>query len=74
MGKSLFVDEQERNTHQAAIHRLGTLLGIPEEKIREIYEFELERMAEDAKIRDFLAVLVSHRVKIIVQERGMAGR
>jgi hypothetical protein len=74
MGKSLFVNDQERNTHQAEIHRLGTILGIPEEKIREIYEFELERMSEDAKIRDFLAVLVSHRVKSILRGLGITRR
>jgi hypothetical protein len=74
MGKSLFVNDQERNTHQAEIHRLGTILGIPEEKIREIYEFELERMSEDSKIRDFLAVLVSHRVKSILRGLGITRR
>jgi predicted transcriptional regulator len=70
MGKSLFVSERERSTHQDEIHRLGNLLGIPEEKVREIYESELSLLAEDAKIRDYLAILVSHRVKIVMEERG----
>lgn len=56
-------DEQEKKQHIHAIQILARDIGAPVEKISGIYEIELERLKHDAKIRTYLTVLVTRKVK-----------
>jgi hypothetical protein len=49
--------------HQDAIRRLADSLGTPLETVQSLYERELERITPEARIKDYLAVLISRRVK-----------
>lgn len=43
-------------------------LGVPVDEVREFYEFELEELKQSAKVKDFLAVIVSRKVKEIIKK------
>jgi hypothetical protein len=56
-------DQKERARHQAAIHYLARELGFPEPEVGRVYERELVRLNSQARVKDFLTVLVGRRVK-----------
>lgn len=64
---SLYKNESEMRQHQSAISNLAQDLHASEVGIRPLYEIILARFNRTARIRDFLSVLVSRRVK----ERAM---
>ncbi len=53
----------ERERHQDAIRHLAESLGKPLAVVQEVYERELELLAPEVKVKDYLTVLVSRRVK-----------
>ena len=59
----LYDDEAERQIHQHAMEILCREIILPEEEIRELYERELERLKETARVKDFLVVLVCRAVR-----------
>lgn len=56
----------ERISHESAIRVLSVRLGLSVERIRPVYEAELERVRPGAKIRDYIPLLVSHCVRRLV--------
>ncbi|SEM25424.1 Protein of unknown function [Syntrophus gentianae] len=56
-------EETERKKHQQSIEDLCRLLEMPMEKISAAYAQELEMMRHTAKIKEFLPILVSRKVK-----------
>jgi hypothetical protein len=61
----LYEDESERTQHIRAMKMLAKDLDSPEEQVSQIYEFELEKLKADARVKEFLIVLVSRRVREI---------
>lgn len=70
-GVCLYENDSDRDEHCRAMHRLAEELCMPEEKIRGIYEEVLGRIRDGAKIKDYLVVLVCHKVKDLTRrQRG----
>lgn len=59
----LYQNEAEKRQHLSAIHILSIELGVSEDYIKQIYENELKKLKENARITDFLSVLVMKRIK-----------
>lgn len=62
----LYENEKEERWHSNAIEMLAKDLGISVEKIHSLYAIVLEEFIRDSKIKDYLPILVSRRVKDIV--------
>ena len=56
-------DSREHAKHLAMIHHLAGELGFPEPEVGRVYEQEFHRLSAQARVKDFLFVLVSRRVK-----------
>ena len=59
----LYRTEAEKRQHSSAIDMLARDLGIAKDSIRPFYENELGALQEHARIRTFLSILVSRRIK-----------
>ena len=59
-------DEKEKRKHVNAIHSISLETGIPEKNITSLYEEILERYSSEARIKDYLSILVSREVKDIL--------
>lgn len=55
--------EEERKRHVGAIHALADQYHLNESKIREIYESELEKLMDSARVKTYLSVLTVRQVK-----------
>ena len=49
--------------HREAIHRLAQESGAPEAEVGRMYEEELGKMPRDARVGDYLPLLVTRQVK-----------
>ncbi len=67
----LYRTEAEKRQHSSAIDILTRDLGIDEDSIRPFYENELRALQEQARIRTFLSILVSRRIKEKI-DKGLA--
>lgn len=56
-------DEKEKRQHVNAIHRISIETGIPDENVTILYEEILARYRSNARIKDYLSILVSREVK-----------
>lgn len=56
-------DSREHAKHLAMIHYLADELGCPEPEVGRVYEAEFSRLSAQAKVKDFLFVLVGRRVR-----------
>ena len=65
--KPLYDNESEKTLHYHAIAILQREFGVPEDEVLRLYERELEKLKEHAKIKDYLVVLVYHSVKEILR-------
>jgi hypothetical protein len=64
---SLYEDENEKNQHFYAIHMLARDAGSSEEKIRALYESVLLEFKNEAIVKTYLTILVSKKVKQILE-------
>lgn len=53
--------------HLHAIHALADETRLPVERVGSVYAVELERLLAGARIKDYLPVLVSRRVRRILR-------
>jgi len=60
---SHYADGNDRNIHLAEIQAIAEKAGRPVSEVAEYYEEVLERMAATATVTNFLAVLVSKKVR-----------
>ncbi len=67
----LYRTEAEKRQHSSAIDILARDLGIDENSIRPFYENELRALEKQARIRTFLSILVSRRIKEKI-DKGLA--
>jgi len=63
----LYENDSERKHHFSAIHRIAENSGSSLEKVKEIYEQNLQRFKEKARVKDFLSILVSREVEAILR-------
>jgi hypothetical protein len=66
----LYEDEKEERQHVAAIQILIKDEGSSEEEIRRLYEGVLEELKKEARVKNFLTILVSRKVKDLLHARG----
>lgn len=60
-------NDAEERQHAKAIQMLARDLGMPEKKIRELYEEFLCSIKGGARIKDYLTVLASRNVKDVIR-------
>lgn len=65
----LYEDESEQRQHLSAIQMLVKDVGSSEEEIRNLYEGVLQEFKDEAKIKTFLFILVSKKVRQLLQTR-----
>jgi hypothetical protein len=65
---SLYDDEIEKRQHLNAIQSLARDLEIPMGVVSELYESELVNLKQVVRIKDFLTVIVSRRVKETIKK------
>jgi hypothetical protein len=66
---ALYEDEAEQKQHFSAIQRLVRDVRSPEEEIRPLYEDVLKEFKSEARIKTFLSILVSKKVKELLDAR-----
>jgi len=67
---ALYEDETEQKQHFSAIERLVKDMPSSEEEIRHLYEGVLKEFKSEAKIKTFLSILVSRKVKELLNAGG----
>jgi len=63
----VYENDTDRKQHSRAIQMLAKDLHIPEEEIKILYEKTLASIKERARIKDYLAILVSRNVKGMIK-------
>jgi hypothetical protein len=66
----LYEDENEKRQHVAAIQIIIRDERSSEEEIRLLYEGVLQELKREAKVKNFLTVIVSRKVKDLLHARG----
>lgn len=66
----LLEDEMGKKRHARALEILARDTGVPVDKVGRLYELELEKLKKGARIKDFLTLLVSRRVKDLLKNKG----
>jgi Protein of unknown function (DUF3562) len=69
MREDLYDDVVERTKHQDTIDHLAKESGLPVGEIGRIYEAELLRLKADARVKDYLPVLLIRKVKDTLKRR-----
>jgi hypothetical protein len=64
---SLDENEEQREQHLRAIQTLIKEGGRPEEEITRLYAFVFQEYEKDAKVKTFLPILISKRVKEMIE-------
>jgi Protein of unknown function (DUF3562) len=59
--------DEERKLHLSAIHSLADQYHLDETLIRDIYENQLEKLMDSARVKTYLSVLASRYVKSSLQ-------
>jgi len=65
--KSQLEDKSELGKHRQSMEDLSRLLELPWKKISVIYLQELEIMKHTARIKDFLPIFVTRRVRNVLR-------
>jgi hypothetical protein len=66
---TLYEDEAEQRQHFGAIQRLVRDVRSPEEEIRPVYEDVLKEFKSEARIKTYLPILVSKKVKELLDAK-----
>lgn len=62
---NLYETEKERQVHLRAVQAVAKDVGRAVSDVMTVYESELDQLKQSARVKDFLPVLVSQRVKTI---------
>ncbi len=68
-GNGLYEDDPERQQHAHAIQILAEGVKIPAEEIFQLYEGVLREYEREAKIKIFLPILVTKRVRELLDDK-----
>jgi hypothetical protein len=63
-------DNEEREQHLRTARHLAREIAVPEARVIEAYERELERLAGVARVKQFLVVLALKHVRTELAPRG----
>ena len=69
----LYDDEIEKRQHLNAIQMLSKDLEIPMDMVSQLYEVALGELRQNAKVKDFLIVFVSRRVREMIKKMAVRG-
>jgi hypothetical protein len=69
MDPALYDDDRDRLRHEASIDRLARDEGLPRNEVQALYERELAHLKASARVKDFLAILISRRVRNAIVQR-----
>lgn len=64
---ALYDDERERRHHLHAVQIVARDTGRSVEEVIPVYETELQSLKPRARVKDYLSVLVSQRVKTLLR-------
>lgn len=69
---TVIADNKESQRHLGFIHLIAQGSGVPDEEVEQIYNAELEKLKEGARLSTFLPVLAGSRTKEILlgMQRG----
>ncbi|MBI3802983.1 MAG: DUF3562 domain-containing protein [Nitrospirae bacterium] len=67
-----YEDDKEQARHFSAKQRLARELRIPLEEIGALYERILKELRKQARIKEFLSILVSRRVRDLLRPKKAA--
>jgi oligoendopeptidase F len=70
MPAEINLEEAERKQRDKSVKMLAEHFGMAEDQIRIIYEEELDRLRQNARVREFLSVLITRKVRDVL----IAGR
>ena len=70
-GNSLYEDDAEKQQHAQAIQILAEGVRISQQEMYQIYEAVLGEYKREAKVKLFLPILVTKRVRQILDEKNM---
>ena len=68
-GKGLYEDDPEKQQHAHAIQILAEGVSTSEEEIFQLYEGVLREYKREAKVKIFLPILVTKRVRELLDEK-----
>ena len=60
---------REREHHLRVARQLAREIAVPEARVIEVYERELERLTGFAQVKQFLAIIVAKHVRIELEGR-----
>jgi hypothetical protein len=58
----IYQNEKERMQHLGAIHEIARMSGRPEDEVVRVYELELSRLMQVARLKDYLPLLARRAV------------
>jgi hypothetical protein len=70
---SICEDEGENKKHLDALEILAKDLGISADAMLSVYRCEFDRLTPQAKIRDYLSILIARKVRGIVKNDYLHG-
>lgn len=70
----LYGSESEKMIHMQSIKILSIRLGLPVDEVEGLYESVLAGLKKEAKIKDYLAVLVSKNVASLLNKQHSSGQ
>ena len=65
----LYEDDQEKQHHIHAVHVLAENVNISEMDLLELYENVLREYKRDVKIKNYLSILVTKKVRELLEAR-----
>ncbi|MBI2779835.1 MAG: DUF3562 domain-containing protein [Gammaproteobacteria bacterium] len=68
------IDKKESQRHLGFIHRIAEASGVPDEEVEKIYNAELEKLKDGARVRNFLPVLAGRKTREILRQLNYANR
>lgn len=68
---TLYDTDEEEKLHLSAVHFLASRYHLEESTIREIYEKELEKIKDGARIKTYLSVLTVHQVNDFLHQTNL---
>ncbi|MCL4477018.1 MAG: DUF3562 domain-containing protein [Nitrospirae bacterium] len=71
---ALYEDDSERLRHLKAIQTVAGRIGASIEEVGRLYEAVLRDFKRNARVRDFLPILVSRKVEYVLSVRGGKSR
>lgn len=65
-------DEKEKLRHDWAVQRLVSESGLPAKEVDTLYERALRELKKEARVKEYLTILASRRVKDLLKGNGRA--